>query len=262
MPPDDPFERSARQPRPASFKITSLSSRDPDLRALLRGWDWVARSLLSRGVCAATRARLLDSRRIVGELLGVLDGEEEGEGTAPDRLIRVAIQRGQIQGVASVFLCPRAAFIELLATAPWNLLAPEDPQDARSVRGAGRALVLHASALSRASGAGGRVTLQAENPRSLQAYERMGFARIRPSDAPLALVPRNKKGWSAPVLRLARGEAGPEERSSPWMILDPDRLAAGAKVRVLHARAQSSPPRLAASASSASSRSVSKKAAV
>jgi hypothetical protein len=242
MPADDPFERSARQPRPASFKITSISPADPDLRAVLRGWDWVARSLLSRGVSAGTRPRLLDSRRIVEELLGVLDGHEEGEGPPPDRLIRAAVHRGRIQGLASVFLCPRAAFIELLASAPWNLLAPEDPPDARSVRGAGRALVLHAGTLSRESGAGGRVTLQAENPRSLAVYERMGFTRIRPSDAPLALVPRGGKGWSAPVLRLARGEAGPEERSSPWMILDPDRLAAGAKVRVLH---PAPPPRAA-----------------
>jgi len=256
MPPDDPFERSARQPRPASFKISSIPAGDPDLRTLLRGWDWVARSLLSRGACSEARSRLLDSRRIVGELLGVLDGQEEGEGTAPDRLIRAAVHRGQIQGVASIFLCPRAAFIELLASAPWNLLTPEDPPDARSVRGAGRALVLYASSLARASGAGGRVTLQAENPRSLSAYERMGFARIRPSDAPLALVPRNKKGWSAPVLRLARGEAGPEERSSPWMILDPDRLAAGAKVRVLGAAS----PRLTGSASAAGARSMSKRA--
>ena len=96
--------------------------------------------------------------------------------------------------------------------------------------------MLHASALARASGAGGRVTLQAENPRSLAVYERMGFTRIRPSDAPLALVPKNGKGWSAPVLRLAQGKLGPEERNSPWMILDPDRIAVGAKVRVLHAR--------------------------
>jgi len=241
MPADEPFERSARQPRPASFEITSVAIADPDLRALLGGWDWVARSLLSRGVCPGTRVRLVDSRRIVGELLGVLDGEEEGEGTAPDRMVRAAVHRGQVQAVASIFLCPRAAFIELLASAPWNLLSPADPPDARSVRGAGRALVLHASDLARASGAAGRVTLQAENPRSLAAYERMGFARIRPSDAPLALVPRGGKGWSAPVLRLARGEAGPEERSSPWMILDPDRLAAGAKVRVLH---PPHPPRL------------------
>jgi GNAT superfamily N-acetyltransferase len=236
MPPDEPFERSARLPRPASFKLIPFSPSDPDLRAELRAWDWVARSLLSRGVSPATRPRLQDSRRIVAELLGVLDGHEEGEGPPPDRLIRAAVQRGQIQGLASIFLCPRAAFVELLASAPWNLLAPEDPPDARCVRGAGRALVLHASALARASGAGGRVTLQAENPRSLAVYERMGFTRIRPSDAPLALVPKNGKGWSAPVLRLAQGKPGPEERSSPWMILDPDRIAAGAKVRVLHAR--------------------------
>jgi hypothetical protein len=260
MPPDDPFERSARQPRPASFQITSIPSADPDLRGLLRGWDWVARSLLSRRVCAATRARLLDSRRIVGELLDVLAGQEEGEGTAPDRLIRAAVHRGHVQGVASMFLCPRASFIELLASAPWNLLAPEDPPDARSIRGAGRALVLYASRLARAGGACGRVTLQAENPRSLSAYERMGFTRIRPSDAPLALVPRGGKGWSAPVLRLARGEAGPEERSSPWMILDPDRLAAKARVRILHGPPQ--PSRLASSASSASWRSASKNAVV
>ncbi|HET6438398.1 MAG TPA: GNAT family N-acetyltransferase [Anaeromyxobacter sp.] len=220
--PDDPFERSARQPRPASFRIVPFTPDHPDLHALLRGWDWIARGLLAR--CAVeTLPRLEDSRRIVGELLGVLTGEEEGEGSAPGRLVRAALHRGQIQGVATIFLCRRAAFIELLASAPWNLLGPGDPPDARSVHGAGRALVEHASRLARRGGAFGRVTLQAENPRSLAAYRRMGFTRMQPSDAPLSLVPRGDKGWSAPVLRLARGRPGPEDRCSPWLVLDPER---------------------------------------
>lgn len=222
MPSDEPSERSARPQRAASFRILSLDPGDPDLLALLQRWDWIARSLLSRGVSPPTRARLLDWRRIGGELLAVLEGQEEGEGASGERLVRAAVHRGELQAVATIFLCRRAAFVELLVSAPWNLLGPDDPPDARAVRGAARALVGVASALARAGGARGRVALQAENPRCQALYERMGFAIMRPSDAPLALVPRGKKGWSAPVVRIARGEAGPEERSAPWMLLDPE----------------------------------------
>jgi hypothetical protein len=222
MPADEPSERSARPSRAASFRILPLSPDEPDLLALLRRWDWIARSLLSRGVSPAMRARLLDWRRIGGELIAVLEGEEDGEGAPSERLVRAAVHRGEVQAVTTVFLCRRAAFIELLVSAPWNLLGPDDAPDARAVRGAASALVAAASALARAGGAGGRVTLQAENPRCQAIYERMGFALMRPSDAPLALVPRGKKGWSAPVVRLARGEAGPEERRAPWMIYDPE----------------------------------------
>ncbi len=223
MPSEEPFERSARQPRPASFRNIPLSPVDPEVHALLERWDWIARSLLSRGVSPGTRARLQDWRRIGGELLAVLEGHEDGEGAPSERLLRAAVHDGEIQAVASIFLCRRAAFVELLLTAPWNLLGPDDPPDGRAVRGAGRALVDAASALARAGGAGGRVTLQAENPRAQEFYERLGFTLLRASDAPLAVVPRGPKGWSAPVIRLARGEAGPEERRAPWMILDPER---------------------------------------
>jgi hypothetical protein len=66
---DDPDERRARLPGRASFRIAALTPDDPDLLATLREWDWVARSLLTRGaVSAETRPRLEDSRRIVGEL--------------------------------------------------------------------------------------------------------------------------------------------------------------------------------------------------
>jgi hypothetical protein len=51
----------------------------------------------------------------------------------------------------------------------------------------------------------------------------MGFARMRPSDAPLSLVPQGDHGWSESILRLAKGRAGPEEEKSPWMLLDPER---------------------------------------
>lgn len=222
MPSDEPFERSARLPRAASFRIHPLDPGDPHLLALLRRWDWIARSLLSRGVSPPTRAKLLDWRRVGGELIAVLEGHEDGEGAPGDRLVRAAVHRGEIQAVATIFLCRRAAFVELLVSAPWNLLGPDDPPDARAVHGAARTLVGAASLLGRGAGAGGRVALQAENPRCQAFYERMGFALMRPSDAPLALVPRGKKGWSAPVVRLARGEAGPEERRAPWMLLDPE----------------------------------------
>jgi hypothetical protein len=225
MPSDEPFERSARQPRPASFLTVPLSPADPDVHALLERWDWVARALLRRDLSPETRDRLQDWRRIGGELLAVLTGHEEGEGAPQERLLRAAVHEGEVQGLASIFICRRAAFVELLLTAPWNLLGEGDPPDARAVRGAGRALVQAASVLARQGRAGGRVTLQAENPRAQAAYERLGFSLLRPSDAPLAVVPRGVKGWSAPVIRLARGEPGPEEQKAPWMILDPERRA-------------------------------------
>jgi hypothetical protein len=222
MPSDEPFERNARPDRAASFRIHSFDPGDPDLLGLLRRWDWIARSLLSRGVSPPTRARLLDWRRIGGELIAVLEGQEEGEGAPSERLVRAAVGGGEVQALATLFLCRRAAFVELLVSAPWNLLGPGDPPEPRAARGAARALVGAVSALSRATGARGRVALQAENPRCRAFYERMGFAPMRPSDAPLALVPRGTHGWSAPVVRLARGEPGPEERRAPWMLLDPE----------------------------------------
>lgn len=223
---DDPDKRIARRQRRATFDLLTFHPQDPDIAATLRAWDWVARSLLSRGVQPQTRTRLEDSRRIVGELSDVLAGREEGEGTADRRTIHAAVQAGRIQAVVSIIPCPRAAFVELLATAPWNLLGPGDPPDSRSVRGAGSALIAHAVDLSHRSGAGGQVSLQAENPRSLELYERLGFVQMRPSDAPLALVPRGEHGWSPSILRLARGEAGPEEARAPWMLLDPSRANA------------------------------------
>jgi hypothetical protein len=228
-PTEDPFERSARRydARAAGFRIISLTADAPELEATLRSWDWIARSLLSSGVSAPARLRLDDLRRILAELERVLHGEEDGEGTRDARLVRAAVARGHLQALTTVFLCRRAAFIELLASAPWNLLGPQGPDgrtDARAVHGAGCALIAEASALARQAGAGGRVALQAENPRSEALYQRLGFAPMRPSDAPLALVPRGGKGWSPPVLRLARGEPGPDERRMPWLIRDPERM--------------------------------------
>jgi hypothetical protein len=231
---DDPFERRARLQGRANFRITSRDPDDPEVTAALREWDWVARSLLSRGAIApATRTLLEDSRRIVGELSRVLAGEEDGEGRAEGRIVLTASQAGRIQAVAAIFLCPRAAFVELLATAPWNLLGPGDPPDGRAVRGAGTALLADLGARSRASGAGGRISLQAENPRCLGVYERLGFAPMRPSDAPLSLVPPGEHGWSESVIRLARGAPLPGDARTPWLLLDPARVSLGA---VTHAR--------------------------
>jgi len=219
----EPPERRARHLRPAGFRILTLSPNDPELLATLRSWDALGASLLEAGAGRGTRLQLEDSRRIVGELTRVLGGEEEGEGAPAERIVRAAMAGGRVQAIATLFLCRRAAFIELLATAPWNLLG-NDPPDPRAVRGAGRALVAHASALASAARAGGRVALQAENPRCVEFYLRLGFARMCPSDAPLALIPRGEKGWSPGVLRLARGAPGPDERRAPWMLLDPGRL--------------------------------------
>jgi GNAT superfamily N-acetyltransferase len=226
---DDPAEPAARRDRVrAPFDLSlGVDPADPPLHATLRGWDWVARSLLARdAVSPQTRVRLEDSRRIVGELLAVVSGEEPGEGVPWRRQLVTASAGGRVQAVAALFPCPRSIFVELVATAPWNLLAAGDPADARAVRGAGGALLEHAERWSRGSGRGGRVSLQAENPRALALYERLGFAPMRPSDAPLALVPPGADGYSPSVLRLARGCPAPQDLSAPWMLLDPARRGA------------------------------------
>ena len=229
--PKTPKNDAARRDRArAPFRLTlDVDASDPALHATLRGWDWVARSLLARGaVSSPTRVRLEDSRRIVGELLRVVSGDEPGEGVEAERQVVAATCDGRVQAVAALFACPGAIFVELVATAPWNLLAAGDPPDARAVRGAGGALLAHAERSSRASGRAGRVALQAENPRALALYERLGFAPMRPSDAPLSLVPRGAHGFSPSLLRLAQGRPSPQDVSSPWMLLEPARRPAPA----------------------------------
>jgi hypothetical protein len=131
-----------------------------------------------------------------------------------------------------MFACPRGTFVELLATAPWNLLGPTDPRDPRTVRGAGTALVQAARQWSARRGCGGAVALQAANARAAAFYERLGFRAMHAGDAPLSLVPPGDAGWSPSVLRLSRGHPGSEESASPWMLLEP-RQAAAIPVRAL-----------------------------
>ncbi|HUL60674.1 MAG TPA: N-acetyltransferase [Anaeromyxobacteraceae bacterium] len=236
---DDPLERRARPDdlRRATFTVRGADPADPALHSLLRAWTSEARALLeapaaplaaSEPAAAGarldpeTRLRLQDGLRILDELLRVLCGEEPGEGRDEGRAVWIARSAdGRAQGVCSTFVCRRAVFVELLAAAPWNLLGPGARGDPRAVRGTGKALVAHATRVSRAAGRGGRVALQAENVRCLRAYEHLGFARMRPSDVPLALVPRGPRGWSPSLLRVARGRSGPEEERCPWLLLDP-----------------------------------------
>jgi hypothetical protein len=231
--PKDPPERSARPGRGrASFTFQHLPPDDPELQETLRSWDWIARSLLAGGqVSQETRLRLEDVRRIATELARVLAGDEDGEGDAAERTVTVARHRGRIQAVSTWVPCRRSLFVELLAAAPWNLLAPGDPTDGRAVRGSGPALLGCLGRLSRTTGRAGRLALQAENPRARAVYERLGFAAMRPSDAPLANVPSGKKGWSDSVVRLARGRPGADERQMPWMLLDPARAPAQGAIR-------------------------------
>jgi GNAT superfamily N-acetyltransferase len=225
--PSEPPEPVARPVRGrASFAFDPLDPADPELLATLRAWDWIARSLLSGSAIApSTRLRLEDERRIAGELARVLAGEEDGEGAEDARRVTVARHGGAIQGIVSWVPCRRAVFAELVATAPWNLLAPGDPPDRRAARGSGSALLQWLSHTSRRTGARGRVALQAENPRALAVYQRLGYAPMRPSDAPLANVPPGRAGWSDSVVRLARGRAEEGERRMPWMLYDPERRA-------------------------------------
>lgn len=188
----------------------------------------MSRGLARIAVADETRRRLGDGRRIAGELARVLAGEEDGEGLDDQRVVVVAREGDRIQAVASLFVCPRAVFVELVATAPWNLLRAGEPPDPRAVRGAGRALVAHAGVWSTATGRGGRVALQAENPRCRALYERLGFVRMTADDGPYALVPPGPHGFSAPVCRIAEGHEGPEEDRAPWMIFDPARRPSAA----------------------------------
>ncbi|MFT3913622.1 MAG: GNAT family N-acetyltransferase [Anaeromyxobacteraceae bacterium] len=218
--PPEPIARPLRGR--ASFTFEDLDPAAPALGEALRAWDWIVRSLLSGdAIGPGTRLRLEDERRITGELGRVLAGEEDGEGEPSERRITVARHAGQLQGIVSWVPCRRAVFAELIATAPWNLLAPGDPPDGRAVRGSGTALLAHLSRRAQRTGARGRVALQAENPRALAVYERLGYAPMRPSDAPLANVPQGKHGWSASVVRLASGRAGADEQRMPWLLFDP-----------------------------------------
>lgn len=219
---DEPPERRARPDTGRAFEARAdLSPRDPLVRATLQDWIAATAVLAERPVSPRTRLKLEDCRRIAQELVDVIDGLEPGEGTSDARRILAVTHRGRIQALAAVFLCPRSTFVELLAAAPWNLLAPDDPCDLRTARGAGTALLHAASERGTARGTGGRLALLAENPRSRERYERLGFRRMTPSDRPLSLVPPGPGGHSASIARVAAGTPGPEEEQSPWMVLDP-----------------------------------------
>jgi hypothetical protein len=197
--------------------------RDAAARAVLGAWLDAIPVLARRELSPRTRARLGDSRAVCEELARVLDGTEAGEGTASERTLHLAIARGRVQGMGSMFACPAGTFIELVVAAPWNLLDGDDPSDPRTVRGAGTALVAAASRWSAARGRGGVVALQAATGRAAAFYERLGFRLMRAGDEPLSLVPRGAGGWSPSILRLADGRPGEEELRSPWMLLDPRR---------------------------------------
>jgi len=225
---EDPPSQLARlvQGRAPGIAVsTALDARDPAAHATLRSWLDAIAVLERRDLSPRTRARLGDSRRLCGELDRVLAGVEPGEGCAPERTLHVALARGRVHGMASMFARPGGTFIELLVTAPWNVLGADDPPDPRTVRGAGTALVAAASEWSRRRGCGGRVALQAENRRALVFYDRLGFRPMRPEDHPLSLVPRGRQGWSTSIVRVARGRCGVEEARSPWLLLDPRRAA-------------------------------------
>ena len=88
----------------------------------------------------------------------------------------------------------------------------------------------HAVSWSLSRGCGGRVALQADNPRALVYYEHIGFRRMTPADGPLAFVPQGDAGWSPEILRVALGCPGPDEERAPWLVLEPmpDARRAGA----------------------------------
>lgn len=233
--PPSSFARAALATRASPVLCTPADPRDPGTRATLAAWLDAIPVLERRPLTPETRARLADSRAVIGELARVLDGTEAGEGRSADRTLHLATARGRVQGVGALFACPRATFVELLATAPWNVLGPGDPPDPRTVRGAGTALVAAASAWSAARGAGGAVALQAATLRAATFYERLGFRPMRAEDGPLGLVPPGDAGWSPEILRVAAGRPGPREREMPWLVLEPRRAFASTAAPQAHA---------------------------
>jgi GNAT superfamily N-acetyltransferase len=231
--PPSSLARAAVAARASPIHCTPTDPRDPGTRATLQAWLDAIPVLERRPLSAATRARLEDSRTVIGELARVLDGTEAGEGRTAERTLHLAIARGRVHGVCAMFACPRATFVELLVTAPWNVLGPGDPPDPRTVRGAGTALVAAASTWSAARGCGGAVALQAATLRAAAFYERFGFRRMRAEDGPLGLVPPGDGGWSPEILRVAAGRPGPKEQEMPWLVLAPSRgFAAAPRPRV------------------------------
>src|SRR6266542_4844592 len=55
----------------------------------------------------------------------------------PSSPARPPPSRSRVRLATTRFACPRGTFVELLVTAPWNLLGPDDPRDPRTARGAG-----------------------------------------------------------------------------------------------------------------------------
>jgi Acetyltransferase (GNAT) family len=222
-PDEEPPERTARLEarRASSLSAERVSISDPIWCTTLDTWLDGIRRLERAPVSPLTKAKLLDSRRICTELVHVLRGKEPGEGRVCERSLFAVRALGCTQALSSMFACSGGTFIELMATAPWNLLGKDDPPDPRTLHGAGSALVGEAMSWSRLRGCGGRVALQAENPRTLGFYERIGFRRMAPGDEPLSLVPRGESGWSPEILRVAQGCPGPDEERAPWLVLDP-----------------------------------------
>jgi hypothetical protein len=220
---EEPPTHLARATVARAFPIvcTIAPAGDAGVRATLQAWLDAIPVLERRPLSARTRARLVDSRAVCTELARVLDGAEEGEGRASERTMHLATACNRVQGMSSMFACPDGTFVELLVSAPWNLLDDDDPCDPRTVRGAGTALVAAAVRWSVARGCGGAVALQAANAGAVAFYERLGFRAMRAGDDPLALVPRGEDGWSSSILRVASGHPGPEERRTPWMLLEP-----------------------------------------
>jgi hypothetical protein len=219
---EDPPTHLARAAVARAFPIvcTTAPAADPAVRATLQAWLDAIPVLERRPLSTRTRARLADSRAVCTELARVLDGAEAGEGRTSERTMHLATACNRVQGMSSMFACPAGTFVELLVSAPWNLLDRDDPCDPRTVRGAGTALVAAAMRWSVARGCGGAVALQAANAGAVEFYERLGFRAMRADDDPLAIVPPGDAGWSPSILRVACGRPGAEERRTPWMLLE------------------------------------------
>jgi hypothetical protein len=173
-----------------------------ELDSILALWAHAAHELLARPSLSATAREIIECQQMLcSEIRGP-------RGPLPE--VRVASCDRTPHGLAIVERLDRSLFIHYLVSAPWNALTRADLPDFRTTRGTCRALIADAMQLSHARGLGGRISLEAINPRCRAVYEHLEFER-KSFDQLAGIVPEKLYP--------------PAERGSHcWMVHEPAQL--------------------------------------
>lgn len=142
-----------------------LDAHDTFYSGLLGGDDSITSQQFSR----------LDDNNLVREWL--LDEANQPTGSRPE-FVAIRDADGNAQAVASISQIDAENGVRVgnLVTAPWNIVAGDDP-DPRQVKGAGTSAIAAMAQRSIAAGHGGKVTLDAID-NAIPFYERLGFRAI------------------------------------------------------------------------------------